>query len=312
MTPRISLVLLTKHGGSTLPKVLESLWKQRTSGTLEIIAIDSGSTDDTLELLEPRVTRLIQIRPSEFNHGSTRNQAIEKASGEFVVILVQDALPVGDTFLEALVAPFATDPTIAGTFARQIPRRGASALTKHYLRHWIAYSNVPRTSRLQGVHGGEAELQAMPPLERMRFCAFDNVASCIRRSVWKTHPFQHTPIAEDLRWGREVLLAGHAIAFVPEAVVEHSHDRSAMYEYRRTRVLHEQLFDLFGIRTIPTLPALGRSVVTSTFHHLRVEAGSPARLPAALALAVAWPLGQYVGGRRAERGGGRPMAAGKV
>ena len=214
------------------------------------------------------------------------------------MILVQDAQPVGTDWLEALLAPFANDPRLAGTFARQVPRRGASKLTRHYLHNWVAHSTAGHTSRLTG---GEDELQAMPPMERMRFCAFDNVASCIRRSVWEKHPFRRTPIAEDLRWSKEVLLAGYSIAFVPEAIVEHSHDRSAKYEYRRTRVLHEQLFELFQIRTIPTVPALCRSILSTTLLHLRVGADSPG-LAKALSLAVAWPLGQYMGGRRAAQG----------
>ena len=55
----------------------------------------------------------------------------------------------------------------------------------------------------------------------------DNVCAAIRRSVWTAIPFRSTPIAEDVEWGREVLLAGHGLAYVPDAVVEHSHDRSA-------------------------------------------------------------------------------------
>ena len=300
MTPKFSVVIPTFNGADTLPELLEVLWAQRTIGTVEIIAVDSGSTDGTLELLRPRVQHLITIPTHEFDHGLTRNLGIARARGEFVVLLVQDALPVGDSFLETLAAPLVSNSNLAGTFARQQPRPDASALTRHYLNNWIASQSQPRTTQLSN---GTSEMDAMTPMERLLLCAFDNVASCIRRSVWEKHPFKSTPIAEDLAWSREVLLAGHGLAFVPDAVVTHSHDRGAVYEYRRTRVLHEQLGLLFGLRTIPAVGPLVRSILSTTFAHVRIAGSAPGQWTRALSLAVAWPLGQYVGGRAADRGG---------
>jgi GT2 family glycosyltransferase len=142
-----------------------------------------------------------------------------------------------------------------------------------------------------------AGLDGMTPGDRLRFCAFDNVCSCIRREVWRRHPFQPTTIAEDLQWAREVLIAGHRLAYVPDAVVMHSHERSALDEFSRTRLLHRRLFELFELRTIPGIPDLMLAVAASAILHLRLELKNPARLPRALALAAAWPLGQYLGAR---------------
>ena len=296
MTPKYSVVIPTKDGAATLPALLDALRAQRTAGSLEIIAVDSGSTDGTIELLESKAHSVIRISPQEFDHGQTRNLGVSRARGEFVVLLVQDALPVGDAFVESLAAPLARDSKAAGAFARQQARPDASALTRHSLENWVASQPEPRLSTLVD---GRAQLDAMTPMARLLFCAFDNVASCIRRSVWEQWPFKSTPIAEDLAWSIDVLLAGHSIAFAPDAVVIHSHDRGGLYEYRRTRVLHEQLFDLFGLQTIPSMPALMRAIASSSLSHARLEFRSPSQWARALSLAVAWPLGQYVGGRRA-------------
>lgn len=298
MTPKYSVVIPTRNGAATLPALLDALRSQATTGTIEIIAVDSGSTDGTIELLHPHVRELIRIPLQEFDHGLTRNLAVSRARGEFVVMLVQDALPVGNMFLERLTAPLVRDPRVAGSFARQQPRAEASAITRHYLDNWIASRAEPRTSALAD---GQAQMDAMTPLGRLLFCAFDNVASCIRRSVWHQRPFKATPIAEDLAWSLDVLRAGYSIAFAADAVVIHSHDRGAVYEYRRTRVLHEELFNLFGLQTIPGMPALIRAIATSSLSHARLEMGSPGQWARAITLAVAWPLGQYVGGRRAVR-----------
>ena len=178
MTPKYSVVIPTHNGAATLPALLDALRTQRTTGTLEIIAVDSGSTDGTIELLQPRVDSLIRISPQEFDHGLTRNLGVARARGELVFLLVQDALPVGHLFLESLAQPLVADARVAGTFARQQPRPEASAITRHYLDNWIASRAEARTSALVD---GQAQMDAMTPMARLLFCAFDNVASCIRR-----------------------------------------------------------------------------------------------------------------------------------
>ena len=307
MTPTFSVVIPTRNGAETLPELLDSLWAQRTTGSVEIIAVDSGSTDGTLELLKPRVNAVIPVDPRDFDHGLTRNLGVERARGEFVMLLVQDAVPVGELFLESLARPLTEDPEVAGAFARQQPRADATRIARHYLERWVANSETPRKSKLRG---GRQQIDAMSPMDRLLFCAFDNVASCIRRSEWVKHPFMSVPIAEDLAWSLDVLLAGYAIAFVPDATVTHSHDRGPLYEYRRTRVLHEQLRGLFDLHTIPAVSSLARAIVSTALTHARLEIASPAQWPRALALAVAWPLGQYTGGRN--RGSRRRLPPGTV
>ena len=297
--PRVSVVVPTRNGAATLPAMLDALRAQKTAHALDIIAVDSGSTDGTLDVLAGRVRHVVGIAAEEFDHGLSRNAGIERADGDFVVLLVQDALPVSEDWIDRLVAPLVADDTLAGTFARQQPRSDASALTKAQLRDYSASQSVPWTSRIPG---GRPEFDALSPIERFRRCTFDNVASCIRRSVWLQQPFKPTPIAEDLEWARDVLLAGHGIAYVPDAVVIHSHDRPARYEFERTRVLHDRLFRLFCLQTIPNRSGLARAMLTSLGAHLGREWRSPSRWPRAAALAFAWPAGQFAGARRGRNG----------
>ena len=301
--PHVSVVVPTLNGAATLPALLDALWAQRTVHPLEIIAVDSGSTDGTLQLIERRVKTVVRIPPADFDHGLSRNAGLERTTGEFVVLLVQDAVPVGDSWIDHLVAPLVVDGTLAASFARQEPRGDASALTKAYLDLYVGTKRAAWTSRLAG---GQAEFDALTPFERLRVCTFDNVASCIRRSVWVQHPFKPTPIAEDVEWAKDVLLTGHGITFVPEAVVVHSHDRAAQYEFERTRALHDRLFRLLGLQTIPRRSDLARAMIASLRFHLRCEWRSPSRWPRAAALAVAWPAGQYAGARIGRNGGSSP------
>jgi glycosyltransferase involved in cell wall biosynthesis len=299
--PLVSVVIPTRNAGPRLAAVLDRLEAQRADFPVETLAVDSGSTDGTLDVLTRRVGTLVRIAPHDFNHGTTRNAGIARARGELVVMLVQDAVPQSDDWLARLVAPLRTDERLAGAFGRQVARADASAVTRHNLELWVAAGSEPRVVFIRD----RASYNGWTPMERLRACAFDNVAAVVRRTAWAHHPFVTTPIAEDVEWGRDVLLAGHGLAYVPEAVVEHSHERSAWYELRRTWVLHQQLHLLFGLRTIPTVAHLAHAVGSSLTLHYRLmsEAHEGMREYArAAALAFAWPLGQYVGGLTAAMG----------
>lgn len=302
MTAPVSVALVTRNGADTLPAVLRALAAQELDAEVELVAVDSGSQDGTLELLAAQVDRVIPIEPAAFDHGATRNLAIGSCRGELVVLLVQDAVPAGPRWLAELVAPFA-DRRVAGSYARQRPRPGAGRLERWNLERWLAAQPEPRLSAV----AGRAAFDALSPVARFEACVFDNVCSALRRSVWREIPFRPTAIAEDLAWAREVLLAGHRIAYAPAAVVVHSHHRSLRYELERTRLVHRRLGELFGLRLVPDRRCLTRAVTATLGEHLRVVSDGWGRLPSppelarAIGLAVVWPLGQYLGGRDAAR-----------
>jgi rhamnosyltransferase len=304
--PLVSIVLLTRNGGSGLRELVAAIARQRTDFPFEVVAVDSGSTDGTAEWLEqsPAVTRVVRIAPNQFNHGTTRNLGIEQARGALVVLIVQDALPTTDEWLARLVAPLRRDPRVAGTFCRQRPRPDARAITVRYLESWAGASPEPRRVSFDDARA----LDALDPGAQLQACTFDNVCSCLRRSVWEQIPFRATVIAEDLEWARRALHARHSLEYVADAAVVHSHDRSAGYELARTYLLHHRLFELFGLRTIPRARDLARAIASSARLHLRCErtaraagTGTAGRWRA-LGLAVAWPLGQYLGGLSASKG----------
>ena len=297
MSPLVSIVIPTLNGGLTLRRLLDAIGAQVTDFHREILAMDSGSTDGSLDALSAHGASVTCLSRNGFNHGETRNSGLARARGEFAVLIVQDAVPAGNDWLSELIRPLQHDPTLAGTFARQQPWPDASRLTTHYLMRWAASRPEPRT--LASLTG--SEFVRMTPGERHLACAFDNVCSCIRLSVWRTHPFRATPIAEDLEWAKDVLTSGYRLGYVPSARVWHSHERSVGYELQRTYRVHQRLHALFGLSTIPTVPALVRAVCSTVPLHARLAAAEPRRRGRALlrgaGLAVAIPLGQYLGAR---------------
>jgi GT2 family glycosyltransferase len=302
MRRQISIVIPTLNGGPTLWRLLRRISAQRSDLDVELLAVDSGSTDDTCSALREHGASVISVPPGSFNHGATRNLALTRARGEFAVLLVQDAVPAHDEWLTELVRPLLEYPDVAGAFARQQPWPNASRVTAHYLAEWTGAQPVSRVAGPLTRDG----LSRMSPAERHAACVFDNVCSCIRLAVWRDHPFRPTPIAEDLEWALEVLTAGHRLVYAPDAVVWHSHERRVSYELQRTYLVHQRLQALFGLSTIPTLLALVRAVGSTLPLHLQLALREPRRRTRALAratgLAVALPLGQYLGARSAREG----------
>ncbi len=246
MAPAVTLFIPTYNAGSELREILQLMLGQELDRHFEVLVIDSGSGDGTLELLRSSPVRLIEIPKSEFNHGLTRNRGIQEAQGEIVVLATQDARPAEGHWLQRLVDCFA-DPEVAGAYSRQLPRPDANPFIKDRLGGWAAAAEEPRVQRVESVE----ELEALPPLERLGRVAFDNVSSAVRRSIALEIPFRECRFGEDIDWGHRVILAGHSIVFEPRSAVIHSHNCSIWYEFKRVYLDHQNLHRKLGVHTIP-------------------------------------------------------------
>jgi rhamnosyltransferase len=242
----LSVVIPTWNGGARFREVLEALGSQDVEH--ELLVIDSGSRDGTAEAARSAGARVETIPKSEFNHGATRNRAIELCRGHVIALLTQDALPMGRDYLRSIQRPFA-NPRVDGAYARQFPRPDCDPLLAERLRRWSAARSEPT---LQVFVPGDPDASrklydALPPLERYLSCIFDNVASAVRRSSWERTPFPERTFGEDVAWGRSILLSGGAIAFEPSARVEHSHRIRMWGEFKRLYCDHRNLYELFEL-----------------------------------------------------------------
>jgi rhamnosyltransferase len=106
----------------------------------------------------------------------------------------------------------------------------------------------------------------MLPEERRELATFDNVSSCLRRSVWEEIPLEKTNFGEDIRWGKKVVEAGYKIVYEPRSAVFHSHERGAMYELRRHYVDQRILLELFGLNLVPNVVHLFSATYRYSLH----------------------------------------------
>src|SRR5258708_37428118 len=121
----LSILLLTKDGARDLERLLPLLYGQKGVATFEVIAVDSGSTDGTLDILRRFPLRLVQIPSETFHHARTRNFAAGLARGEILIFLSQDAIPASEVWLSTMISNFA-DPDVGAVYGRQLPKPGSS------------------------------------------------------------------------------------------------------------------------------------------------------------------------------------------
>lgn len=186
---------------------------QQTVRDVEIIVVDSGSTDATLSIASRYPVKILTIRPEEFSFGRSLNIGCQAAGGEFIVIASAHVYPVYRDWLERLLAPFA-DPAVALVYGKQ---RGDE--NTKYSEHQVFARWFP---------------DAPKPDQNYPFC--NNANAAIRRELWGRLPYDEELTGlEDIDWARRATQLGYKIVYAPDAEVVHVHDESPRRIYNRYR-----------------------------------------------------------------------------
>jgi len=215
----ISVLILTKNAGQRFEKVLSSVFSQCIEETYEIILIDSGSNDETLSIAQRFDTKIIKINPQDFGHGRTRNFAVRACKSEYVVMMVQDAIPKNENWLRELITPFKEYSDVAGVFSRQIPYQDASIFEKAFISFYYGPDHKVLEKK------GKLSIDDV---------FFSNVSAAIRRELLLRFAFDEDLImSEDQAWARKALEGGYRLVYNPKSIVYHSHNYSLIKAFQR-------------------------------------------------------------------------------
>lgn len=244
MAIKISVVIPVKNGKSTIQNCLEGITKQSIYDQTEIIVIDSGSNDGTLELLKkyPEV-KLFEIPPKDFNHGATRNYGVSIAKGEFVVMTVQDAVAADEFWLERMITHF-EDIRVAGVCGQQIVPHHPS----NNPHQWFRPYSSPSSKKIIFEH--PVDFQKLLPKEQMKYCRWDDVNAMYRKSCLEETPFEQVVYGEDKIWSKTALSKGYALVYDSASKVEHYHFNTPDYTYKRTLISLLFQYKSFGTAKI--------------------------------------------------------------
>jgi rhamnosyltransferase len=238
---RCSLVVRAYNEEKHIGRLLEGV-RHQTVRDVEVLLVDSGSTDATAAIAARYGARIVHIDPQEFTFGRSLNLGLRNASTELAVIASAHVYPVYPDWLERLLEAF-NDPKVAIAYGKQ-RGNGSSKFSEHQIfARW--YPDTP------------------DPDQKHPFC--NNANAVIRRSVWDAHAYDETLTGlEDLEWARWAQEKGYRIAYVPEAEVVHVHEetpRGVLNRYRREamafkRIYPEAHFNLYDF-TRNTVASIG-------------------------------------------------------
>jgi len=230
--PLCSIIIRAFNEEEHIGKLLTGI-DQQTFQEREVVLVDSGSTDATLEIASKYDVKIVNIKSSEFTFGRSLNRGVEAAEGTYIVIISAHCYPVYPDWLEQLLRPF-EDQQVAVSYGKQ---RGADS--NHYSEHQFFRTYFPDISQPD---------QGQPYTH--------NANAAIRRSLWEEHPYNEEITGlEDLAWSSWAKSQGYSIAYVSEAEIIHIHKETIKQihnRYRREAIAMKQLLpeSHFSIRNM--------------------------------------------------------------
>lgn len=248
MRPDVSIIIPTKDGGRTIERVLAAIESQQAEYAFEVIAVDSGSTDMTLEILVRHNVRLYQIRPEEFSHSRTRNFGASHSNAtKYLIFINQDAIPSDELWLENMVKSIEYEEDIKAACATEIIEGldyfNVSGVAMHAIR----------SSMMEGIYVIEPHLirktAYLPKVKQRELFPFTTVCAIFDKEHFETFPFDVNFLwGEDLAWAVQNSNNGFKSALSSLAKVYHFHNYKRLELLEIGEVATELCRVLFGMK----------------------------------------------------------------
>ncbi len=258
VTRVVSVAIPTRNGAHELSGTLAAVRRQVLPEglELELVVLDSESTDGTRELAAAHGAAVHVIPAAAFRHGGARNRLMTLTRGEHVAFLTQDAEPATDRWLAELLAGFEAADGVGLVFGPYLPRPDAPPMVRREFEEWFA--------RMAPVVRGAAA-GANPGPDGF----FSDANGAVARRAWEQVSFRDVPYAEDRVLAADMLAAGWAKAYRPGAAVLHSHAYSPPELFRRSFDEARALLEVYGHRS----PAHPRTLAAATAARVRADVG---------------------------------------
>lgn len=241
----VSVVIPCKNAGDEFQFLLKMLQAQKGFKNIEIVIVDSGSTDQTLETAHRFNAKVVEIKPEDFSHSYARNLGAEHATGDYLLFTVQDALPSSDTWLHELFTVL-IDNEVAAVSCAETPKEDADLFYRQIC--WNHYNFL-------GVNDGD-RIFSLPKTQNhltlRQNGQLSDLANLISRELFNQYKYRLN-YAEDIDLGIRLIKDGHKLAFLGTTRIIHSHNRQPYYFLKRGYVDNQFLSDIFDDFVVPKL-----------------------------------------------------------
>lgn len=231
----ISVFIPTFNGDKYISESIDMVLRQELPRgyKIELIVIDSGSKDNTVEIVQSYGKKLtfLEIPNSEYGHGRTRQKAAEMAKGEYILFLSQDATPSHLRWIKDMIEPFFVSDKVGCVFGRQIPRTDAVPTIKREVATVFGQLGAPDSITL---HREKSLVDGQPMNALNTF--FSDVNSAVRKDLIHSIPFRDVKYAEDQALAEDMQNAGYLKAYSVKGSVWHSNEYTV-------REFHKRKFD---------------------------------------------------------------------
>lgn len=209
---RCSVIIRCYNEERHIEKLLTGVLEQNVA-EVEIILVDSGSTDATLEIASQFPVKILHIDPGDFSFGRSLNLGCREAQGEYIVIASAHVYPLYHDWLEQLLLPF-EDSEVALVYGKQRGNSSTKFSEQQVFKAWFVEESILR--------------QDHP------FC--NNANSAIRRSIWEKRGYdEQLSGLEDVEWASWAMSQGNALVYSAQAEVIHVHEETYPMIYNRYR-----------------------------------------------------------------------------
>ena len=221
-TPHASVVIRCHNEADHIGKLLSEL-KRQSFTDFEVVVVDSGSDDGTVDIVESEDVVLEHISKEDFSFGRSLNIGCGAAGGEFLVFISAHCYPEHEDWLRNLLAGF-EDDKVALVYGKQrgIPESHFSE--QQIFKRWFPEVSAPRQE------GPFA----------------NNANAAIRKTLWEQHHYDETLTGlEDLAWAQQVMRDGWWVSYRADAGVVHVHHETPSQirnRYRREAITFQKMF----------------------------------------------------------------------
>jgi rhamnosyltransferase len=247
----VSVIIPVKNGEQTLFKCLAAIKAQTIFKFIEVIVIDSMSTDNSVLIAKTFGAKVISVKPSDFNHGLTRNLGVHHSNGKLLYFTVQDAELSCESTLENMVTHFENDEIQAVVGIQGYPHH----MDKNPAL-WFKRFDSPAVESRFFPNGSFEKIDKKLQFELSNW---DNVNAMYRKSALLDLPFPETNFSEDWIWANKALKSGKHILRDPSILVWHYHHMTFSYTLKSKFIINyyfKQFFDQnpkIGISPVPFL-----------------------------------------------------------